>query len=74
MYVRLGKISITNNSALRGELFFGLLDSFAYNLDQGDGALNAFEMERVFWSEDGELKEKDQYCSFKLLSLPTMNS
>ena len=46
-------------SALRGELFSGLLTSFAYNLAQGNGALNAFEIERVFWEEDGELKEKD---------------
>ena len=46
-------------SALRGELFSGLLDSFVYNLDRGNGALNAFEIERVFWEEDGELKEKD---------------
>ncbi|MEM8832418.1 MAG: phenylalanine--tRNA ligase subunit beta [Cyanobacteria bacterium P01_G01_bin.19] len=46
-------------SALRGELFSGLLTSFAYNLDRGNGALNAFEIERVFWSEDGQLKEKD---------------
>ena len=46
-------------SALRGELFSGLLDSFAYNLAQGNGALNAFEIERVFWQEDEQLKEKD---------------
>ncbi|MCC0176050.1 phenylalanine--tRNA ligase subunit beta [Waterburya agarophytonicola K14] len=46
-------------SALRGELFSGLLDSFAYNLAQGNGALNAFEIERVFWQEGEELKEKD---------------
>ena len=46
-------------SALRSELFSGLLTSFAYNLDQGNGALNAFEIERVFWEENDELKEKD---------------
>ncbi|MBE9047565.1 phenylalanine--tRNA ligase subunit beta [Pleurocapsales cyanobacterium LEGE 10410] len=46
-------------SALRGELFSGLLDSFVYNLDQGNGALNAFEIERVFWEQDDELQEKD---------------
>ena len=46
-------------SALRGELFSGLLNSFAYNLAQGNGALNAFEIERVFWQEEKELKEKD---------------
>ena len=46
-------------SALRSELFSGLLTSFAYNLAQGNGALNAFEIERVFWQEGEELKEKD---------------
>ena len=46
-------------SALRGELFSGLLDSFAYNQAQGNGALNAFEIERVFWQEDEKLQEKD---------------
>jgi len=46
-------------SALRGELFSGLLDSFVYNQAQGNGALNAFEIERVFWQEDEQLKEKD---------------
>lgn len=46
-------------SALRGELFSGLLTSFAYNLAQGNGALNAFEIERVFWEENDELREKD---------------
>ena len=46
-------------SALRGELFSGLLDSFAYNQAQGNGALNAFEIERVFWQDGDRLKEKD---------------
>jgi len=46
-------------SALRGELFSGLLDSFAYNQAQGNGALNAFEIERVFWQEKDKLQEKD---------------
>lgn len=46
-------------SALRSELFSGLLDSFVYNLDQGNGALNAFEIERIFWQEQADLKEKD---------------
>ena len=45
-------------SALRGEMFSGLLDAFAYNQSQGNGALNAFEIERVFY-QDGELKERD---------------
>jgi len=46
-------------SALRGELFSGLLDSFVYNQAQGNGALNAFEIERVFWQDGEQLKEKD---------------
>ena len=46
-------------SALRGELFSGLLDSFVFNQAQGNGAFNAFEIERVFWQEDEQLKEKD---------------
>lgn len=46
-------------SALRNDLFSGLLDAFAYNQSQGNGALNAFEIERVFWQEEEELKERD---------------
>ena len=46
-------------SALRSELFSGLLDSFAYNQAQGNGALNAFEIERVFWQVEDKLEEKD---------------
>lgn len=45
-------------SALRGEMFSGLLDAFAYNQSQGNGALNAFEIERVFYQEE-ELTERD---------------
>ncbi|MGB5709452.1 MAG: phenylalanine--tRNA ligase subunit beta [Waterburya sp.] len=46
-------------SALRGELFSGLLDSFVYNQSQGNGALNAFEIERIFYQVEDELKERD---------------
>lgn len=46
-------------SALRGEMFSGLLDAFAYNQSQGNGSLNAFEIERVFYQEAGELQERD---------------
>jgi phenylalanyl-tRNA synthetase beta chain len=44
-------------SALRTNLIDGLIDAFAYNQAQGNGALNGFEMGRVFWSEDGQMKE-----------------
>ena len=46
-------------SALRSELFSGLLDSFVYNQSQGNGALNAFEIERIFYQEEEQLKERD---------------
>ena len=46
-------------SALRGELFSGLLDAFVYNQSQGNGALNAFEIERIFYQTEDELKERD---------------
>ena len=39
-------------SALRADLFSGLLDAFAYNQSQGNGALNAFEIEKVFYREE----------------------
>lgn len=46
-------------SALRTDLFSGLLDAFALNQSQGNGALNAFEIERVFWQEEDAFKERD---------------
>ncbi|MFM2314230.1 MAG: hypothetical protein RLZZ04_3506 [Cyanobacteriota bacterium] len=46
-------------SALRSELFSGLLDSFVYNQSQGNGALNAFEIERVFSQTEEQLTERD---------------
>ena len=46
-------------SALRADLFSGLLDAFAYNQSQGNGALNAFEIEKVFYREEDKLIERD---------------
>lgn len=47
-------------SALRTELLTGLIDAFQYNLEQGNGALNAFEIGRVFWREENGFFETDQ--------------
>lgn len=44
-------------SALRTDIIAGLIDAFAYNQSQGNGALNAFEIGRIFWQTEGELKE-----------------
>jgi len=46
-------------SALRTDLIPGLIDAFEYNQSQGNGALNAFEVGRIFWREGEELKEAD---------------
>jgi phenylalanyl-tRNA synthetase beta chain len=47
-------------SALRTELLPALIDAFQYNLEQGNGALNAFEIGRVFWRDEEGLDEADQ--------------
>ncbi|MEB3294817.1 MAG: phenylalanine--tRNA ligase subunit beta [Synechococcales bacterium] len=39
-------------SALRTNLVDGLIDAFQYNLEQGNGALNGFEVGHVFSSEE----------------------
>ncbi|MBW4536693.1 MAG: phenylalanine--tRNA ligase subunit beta [Pleurocapsa minor HA4230-MV1] len=47
--VKLANPLFAEYSALRADLFSGLLDAFVYNQSQGNGALNAFEIERVFF-------------------------
>ncbi|EAZ92750.1 phenylalanine--tRNA ligase subunit beta [Crocosphaera chwakensis] len=46
-------------SALRTNLLDGLIDAFAYNQSQGNGALNGFEIGRIFRKIDGERAEWD---------------
>jgi phenylalanyl-tRNA synthetase beta chain len=46
-------------SALRTDLISGLIDAFQYNLEQGNGSLNGFEIGRVFWQEEDGLQEAD---------------
>lgn len=46
-------------SALRTELLSGLINAFVYNMEQGNGALNAFEIGRVFWRDEDGLNEAD---------------
>jgi phenylalanyl-tRNA synthetase beta chain len=40
-------------SALRTDLISGLIDAFQYNLEQGNGCLNGFDIGRIFWQEEG---------------------
>lgn len=46
-------------SALRQELIPDLVESFERNWAQGSGALNGFEIGRVFWREEGHYREAD---------------
>ncbi len=46
-------------AALRTDLIAGLVDAFQYNLEQGNGALNAFEVGRIFWSEEEGFNEAE---------------
>lgn len=50
-------------SALRTDLITGLIDAFQYNLEQGNGPLNAFEIGRIFWSEEDGLTEAESIAA-----------
>ncbi|MBR8826446.1 MAG: phenylalanine--tRNA ligase subunit beta [Gomphosphaeria aponina SAG 52.96 = DSM 107014] len=58
--IELANPLLSEYSALRTNLIAGLIDAFAYNQSQGNGALNAFEIGSVFWREAGEEKEVEQ--------------
>jgi phenylalanyl-tRNA synthetase beta chain len=47
-------------SALRTELLPGLIEAFRYNLERGCGALNGFEVGRVFWRGEDGFNEADR--------------
>ncbi len=49
----------TEYSALRTDLIAGLIDAFQYNIEQGNGALNGFEIGRIFWEEEDGFQEAD---------------
>ncbi|MBE9208745.1 phenylalanine--tRNA ligase subunit beta [Nostoc sp. LEGE 06077] len=49
----------TEYSALRTDLISGLIDAFQYNLEQGNGSLNGFEIGRIFQREEDGLREAD---------------
>lgn len=49
----------TEYSALRTNLIDGLIDAYQFNLEQGNGPLNGFEMGRIFWLENDTPQEAD---------------
>jgi phenylalanyl-tRNA synthetase beta chain len=58
--VKISNPVATEYSALRVDLLSGLIDAFVYNLSQGNGCLNAFEIGRVFWSDEAGTDETDR--------------
>ncbi len=50
---------LSEYSALRTNLIDGLITAFAYNQSQGNGALNAFEIGRIFRRQEDKLAESD---------------
>jgi phenylalanyl-tRNA synthetase beta chain len=46
-------------SALRTEMLSGAIDAYEYNLAQGNGPLNGFELGRTFWKDGEGLKEQE---------------
>ncbi|MEO1430990.1 MAG: phenylalanine--tRNA ligase subunit beta, partial [Cyanobacteria bacterium J06633_8] len=46
-------------SALRTDLISGLIDAFQYNIEKGNGALNGFEIGKIFWEEEDGFQEAD---------------
>jgi phenylalanyl-tRNA synthetase beta chain len=46
-------------SSLRTQMLSGLINAFQENQDQGNGALNGFEIGQIFWKEGEALKEKE---------------
>ncbi|HSM83393.1 MAG TPA: phenylalanine--tRNA ligase subunit beta [Nodosilinea sp.] len=46
-------------SALRQDLIDGLIDAYAFNLNQGNGPLNGFEIGHIFWQDEEGIHEAE---------------
>jgi phenylalanyl-tRNA synthetase beta chain len=57
--VELANPLLAEYSALRTEMLSGLIDAFQYNIEQGNGPLNGFEIGRIFWREEDGYSEMD---------------
>ncbi len=44
-------------SALRQDLIYGLIEAYEFNLNQGNGPLNGFEIGHIFWQDDQGIHE-----------------
>ncbi|NJK99372.1 MAG: phenylalanine--tRNA ligase subunit beta [Spirulinaceae cyanobacterium SM2_1_0] len=58
--IRLENPLLSEYAALRRDLLDGVLDALAYNLSQGNGVLNGFEIGKVFYTPaDGAFQERE---------------
>ncbi|MGB3137548.1 MAG: phenylalanine--tRNA ligase subunit beta [Nodosilinea sp.] len=46
-------------SALRQDLVDGLIDAYAFNLNQGNGPLRGFEIGHIFWQDNEGIRETE---------------
>ncbi len=46
-------------SALRQDLVDGLIDAYEFNLNQGNGPLNGFEIGHIFWQDEAGIHEAE---------------
>lgn len=60
-------------SALRQDLVDGLIDAYEFNLNQGNGPLNGFELGHIFWSDDDGIHEATAVgeSSVAMVALPS---
>ncbi|NEO13162.1 MULTISPECIES: phenylalanine--tRNA ligase subunit beta [unclassified Moorena] len=57
--IRLDNPLFTEYSSLRTDLLSGLIDACQYNIEQGNGVLNGFEIGRIFWRAEEGFAEAD---------------
>ncbi|HBE17428.1 MAG TPA: phenylalanine--tRNA ligase subunit beta [Cyanobacteria bacterium UBA11367] len=57
--IRLANPLFVEYSSLRTDLVSGLIEAAQYNLEQGSGVLNGFEIGRIFWREEDGFAEAD---------------
>ena len=57
--IKIANPLLSEYSGLRTNIIDGLIDSYSYNIAQGNEAVKGFEIGRVFWSEEGKTSEGD---------------
>ena len=58
--VQLANPLLAEYAALRTNLLDGLIEAYRFNREQGNGALNGFEIGRIFWRGEEDYEEMDR--------------